>query len=270
MHSGASGACHRAPCFNWRKDQEAPDFADAQPKRPRAKSAHCARRVPIAHDPEGNTVASPDALYLGEEHRPPFLITSFAEGSTSVDADHLEAFCRRLAASLYNIHSINLSQYDLSFLPHIDHAITWYQTPQVSEQQMIHVAMQRATPLVDPNASALLHGDFWPGNLLWIGDELSAIIDWEDAMLGDPLADLGKSRLEILWALGPDAMNVYSAHYLALNRMLNATALPFWDLWGATRLSHYPSFAPKPDMIPRMHTPYEAFVAGAIRRLEAR
>jgi len=210
-----------------------------------------------------------DALYLSEEHQPPFLITSFAEGSTRFSGGPLRAFCRRLAAILYSIHSLDLSQYDFSFLPNIDDAITREQKPRASEQDRIHAAMQRARPRVDCNAPALLHGDFWPGNLLWIGDELSAITDWEDAMLGDPLADLGKSRLEILWALGPEAMKAYTGGYLALNRMLNATALPFWDLWGASRLSHYASFAPEPDNLSQMRAQYERFVADAIQRLEA-
>ena len=76
------------------------------------------------------------------------------------------------------------------------------------------------------NASALLHGDFWLGNLLWQGEALSGIIDWEDAMLGDPLGDLGKSRLEMLWALGERAMSDYTAQNLALNSELNLRALP--------------------------------------------
>ena len=210
-----------------------------------------------------------DALYLSEAHQPPFLITSFAEGSTRFSGGPLRAFCRRLAAILYSFHSLDLSQYDFSFLPNIDDAITWEQKPRASEQDRIHAVMQRGLSRVDFNAPALLHGDFWPGNLLWIGDEVSAIIDWEDAMLGDPLADLGKSRLEILWALGVEGMNAYTADYLALNRMLNAIALPFWDLWGAARLSHYASFAPAPDNLSRMGAQYESFVADALQRLEA-
>lgn len=213
---------------------------------------------------------TPEALYLFEKHQPPFLITTFVEGAAKLDAAHIEANCRRLAEALNGIHSLDLSECELSFLPHIDDASNRDRAPRASEQLLIHEAMQRAMPLVEHNATALLHGDFWPGNLRWNGDELAAIIDWEDAMMGDPLADLGKSRLEILWALGPEAMNLYSAHYLALNHKLNTSALPFWDLWGASRLSHYPSFAPAPEAVPRMRAQYDGFVADAIGRLEAR
>jgi aminoglycoside phosphotransferase (APT) family kinase protein len=46
------------------------------------------------------------------------------------------------------------------------------------------------------NASAsqrtvLVHGDFKPGNLLLEGDDVTAVLDWETAHLGDPFEDLG-------------------------------------------------------------------------------
>ena len=208
------------------------------------------------------------ALHLNETHEPPFLITAFAEGAARFRADSLEAFCSALAASLHAIHSVSLREYDLSFLPCLRDAITSNQTPATPEMERIGAALRRARPRVDFNAPALLHGDFWPGNLLWRGEELSAIIDWEDAMLGDPLADLGKSRLEVLWALGPAAMTAYTARYLALRQSFDATGLPFWDLWGASRLSHFASFAPSPEAVPRMKAQYETFIEDAMQRLE--
>jgi aminoglycoside phosphotransferase (APT) family kinase protein len=39
--------------------------------------------------------------------------------------------------------------------------------------------------------TVLVHGDFKPGNLLLDGDEVSAVLDWETAHLGDPHEDLG-------------------------------------------------------------------------------
>lgn len=48
--------------------------------------------------------------------------------------------------------------------------------------------------------SSLIHGDFKPGNLLFAGTdrpEVSGVLDWETAALGDPLTDLG--YLLLLW-----------------------------------------------------------------------
>ncbi len=36
----------------------------------------------------------------------------------------------------------------------------------------------------------LVHADFWPGNTLSKADELVGIDDWENASLGDPVADV--------------------------------------------------------------------------------
>jgi aminoglycoside phosphotransferase (APT) family kinase protein len=42
--------------------------------------------------------------------------------------------------------------------------------------------------------TSLVHGDYRPGNVLFAGDpmpELSGVLDWETAMIGDPLTELG-------------------------------------------------------------------------------
>lgn len=40
-------------------------------------------------------------------------------------------------------------------------------------------------------STVLVHGDFKPGNALVEGNQISALLDWETAHLGDPLEDLG-------------------------------------------------------------------------------
>lgn len=42
---------------------------------------------------------------------------------------------------------------------------------------------------------ALLHGDFHPGNLLYRGSAVQAVIDWDYSRLDDPLFDLAYARL---------------------------------------------------------------------------
>ena len=40
-------------------------------------------------------------------------------------------------------------------------------------------------------SDALVHGDAKPGNFAFIGDEVSAVFDWELTTIGDPLTDIG-------------------------------------------------------------------------------
>ena len=39
--------------------------------------------------------------------------------------------------------------------------------------------LRRPPPPVQVNRPVLLHGDFWPGNILWRDGRLVAVIDWE-------------------------------------------------------------------------------------------
>jgi aminoglycoside phosphotransferase (APT) family kinase protein len=62
------------------------------------------------------------------------------------------------------------------------------------------------------------------------------VIDWEDAAVGDPLADLAISRLDLLWIYGRQPMEAFTRHYLA-NTTIDLRSLPYWDLYAARRLA---------------------------------
>ncbi len=49
-------------------------------------------------------------------------------------------------------------------------------------------------------ARTLIHGDPKPGNFAFVGSEVSAVLDWEMASVGDPLADIGWA--EVVWTMG--------------------------------------------------------------------
>lgn len=87
------------------------------------------------------------------------------------------------------------------------------------------------------NKGTILHGDFWPGNIMWNDGKLLSIIDWEDAAYGDPLADFANGRLEILFAFGMEAMVNFTNQYEALMTEINFSILPYWDLCAALRLA---------------------------------
>ncbi|THF85025.1 phosphotransferase family protein [Deinococcus sp. KSM4-11] len=81
---------------------------------------------------------------------------------------------------------------------------------------------------------SVLHGDLWPGNTLWSGGALSAVLDWEDAGLGDPLADVGNTRLELLFFHGQSAMQDFTRAYAGAGGT-DLSPLPIWDLRAALR-----------------------------------
>jgi aminoglycoside phosphotransferase (APT) family kinase protein len=113
----------------------------------------------------------------------------------------------------------------------------------------------------------LLHGDFWPGNVLWKDGQLVGIIDWEDAALGDPLADVANSRLEMLWAFGIDAMQSFTRQYQAMTT-IDFINLPFWDLCAALRpAAKFAEWAADDATEKTMRERHRWFIAQAFKKL---
>lgn len=176
----------------------------------------------------------------GQIFAAPFLVIDYIDGHMDFAPADLDHHIRQLAAQLVQIHSINGSTIDLSFLPkRISEAsqIERKQEGQLDsslEEGRIREALAQSGSLPSRNKTTLLHGDFWPGNTLWHDGQLMAVIDWEDAELGDPLIDLAISRLDIAWIFGLAARDVFTQQYQS-QMPLDYTHLPYWDLHAALR-----------------------------------
>jgi aminoglycoside phosphotransferase (APT) family kinase protein len=95
--------------------------------------------------------------------------------------------------------------------------------------------MVSAWPQTQQNEQVLPHGDYRPGNVLWRHGKLVAVINWEDASVGDPLLDLAIGRLGIAWIFGLDAGQAFTYHYQAI-KQVDGGNLPYWDSCPALRL----------------------------------
>lgn len=178
----------------------------------------------------------PQPWYLdqsGEVLSTPYLIAEYIEGKTEFTPLDSPACVQQLATCLTMIHKVDASR--LAFLPRLEEQIaSWFEADTASHQQPLFRTLRAAWPWFQPGKPSLLHGDYWPGNVLWRDGRLAGVIDWEDAKLGDPLADLANSRLEILWGYGIDSMHSFTLHYQSM-MCINLASLPYWDLWAALR-----------------------------------
>jgi aminoglycoside phosphotransferase (APT) family kinase protein len=126
---------------------------------------------------------------------------------------------------------------DVPFLPtQIDSIAKQLHERPTTDAVQLWDTLQSAWPIIAnwQNPTVLLHGDYWPGNTIWNDGQLVAIIDWEDAAIGNPLTDLANSRLEVLWAGGSAAMESFTQHYQSLTHA-DLSMLPYWDLCAAMR-----------------------------------
>ena len=122
-------------------------------------------------------------------------------------------------------------------------------------------------PPTAPNPSTLLHGDYWPGNVLWRNERVDAVIDWEDFGYGDPLADLASARLELCWAMGEAALREFTRAYLD-HHPIGTRDLAFWDIAATLHFSHQlPSIATSGDDLERLRRATRQFLQAACDRL---
>ena len=108
--------------------------------------------------------------------------------------------------------------------------------------------------------SVLVHGDFKPGNALLMGDEITAMLDWETAHLGDPLEDLGwitnpararEHQIRGVW----EREQIVRAYTEATGRNVDPRELLWWNVFSCWKLSVI--------ILTGMH----AFVEGTLNRI---
>lgn len=170
----------------------------------------------------------------------PYLVIEYIEGRPEFAPADLANHLNQFATHLAMIHSVDYKQLELSFLPKQATGLGETIGPQPLvlkpslDEERIRQTLEAAWPITQRNRHVLRHGDFWPGNILWRDGQIAAIIDWEDALIGEPLTDLAISRLDILCIFGSNAMISFTQRYLAL-MAIDTTTLPFWDLHAALR-----------------------------------
>jgi len=204
----------------------------------------------------------------------PYFIVEYVEGSVVVSPNNPSDFLEKYARQLAQIHRVNLDQLNLPPLPAQSKGYgAWPEVPneELGESE-IRRTLESVTPITQSNPPVLRHGDLWPGNILWREGEIVAVIDWEEALIGEPLADVAISRLDIWWVLGEAAADEFTERYFS-HMPLDATDLPYWDLCASLRpitnihewSPSYPSLG-RPDVTTEtMSRDHRRFVERALR-----
>jgi aminoglycoside phosphotransferase (APT) family kinase protein len=79
-----------------------------------------------------------------------------------------------------------------------------------------------------PGPTVFVHGDVWPGNMMWSDSACSALIDWKTAGVGGPGADLGELRKQVAMANGQDAPQFVLEGWERVSG-IRASDMPYWD-----------------------------------------
>jgi aminoglycoside phosphotransferase (APT) family kinase protein len=167
----------------------------------------------------------------------PFLLTDWVDGSTGVASSDLGSALTQMADFLARLHDLDPADLDvdLEALEDPVAAVVGYLPDDelgTRIQELLSAGYAHAS-----NPPVLTHGDYWPGNVMWRDGRLVAVIDWEDARIGDPLADLACARVELRCEYGSEATGRFTELYLRraaeLGHPLPLEGLPLWDVYVA-------------------------------------
>jgi aminoglycoside phosphotransferase (APT) family kinase protein len=228
---------------------------------------------------QSSGIAAPAPVFLDDacDLLPtPYLVMEFVEGEPDFSPENPAALTAQMADQLARIHRLDAARLDLTFLPHMTEQFTRRLSTRplrlddsLSEGR-IRDALETNWPRPPRNADVLLHGDYWPGNILWKNGALSAVIDWEDAARGDPLGDLANARLELLFFFGSDAPGDFTRRYL-VQSSIDTTHLPYWDLAVALRpIAPFATMFPDEQTAATMRARHTWFVEQALAALRGR
>jgi aminoglycoside phosphotransferase (APT) family kinase protein len=177
------------------------------------------RQFGILRALEDTAVRAPKALWFegsGEVLGRPFVVMERMAGDVyemqapdgpDNDDERIRRMCLRMAEQLAAIHRVDLDATRLGELDdgfaHLDrelehwagemHRVALGPLPAL-ERLLAGLQDTRPQPY---RSVTLVHGDAKPGNFAFVGDDVSAVFDWEMTTVGDPLVDIG--WMELLW-----------------------------------------------------------------------
>ncbi len=213
---------------------------------------------PILLDADGTLMGSPG------------IVTRYVPGMV-IDVDtNPQAWVAgvlRLATTLAQIHTTAIDATIKPLLMDGNAEIVWFLNHGTVPEYMskypdgavIWHAVAELWQHKQPVQPGLLHLDIWSGNILWQGNSIAAIMDWEEAAYGDPGIDVGYCRMEYFLIDQEEAAEEFLRQYEreAGHPVEN---LPLWELAAAVR-PLYGDYLTSAHMLG-----YQRFVASAMQR----
>jgi aminoglycoside phosphotransferase (APT) family kinase protein len=195
----------------------------------------------------------------------PALLLTRAPGTRLTKPTDLGSFLAQLAGALPPLHGLDperargtLPPYRPYFEPEGLRVPDWTERPSAWRQ-----AIEAASGPEPHEPPAFIHRDYHPGNTLWAGGRLTAIVDWTTASWGPRVVDLTHMRVNLALFFGVEPADQFLDAY----REVTGSAVdldPYWDLVDAVDFVL--------DLDPSRHSAtrlrgLDDFVAAALTRL---
>ena len=136
----------------------------------------------------------------------------------------------------------------------------WTERPRLWER--VIEAVQQPAPTTQ---AVFIHRDFHPGNVLWVDDTVSGLIDWEPASWGPRNMDLAHCRLNLAQLHGAVAADAFLDAYRMVAGPFEHPA--YFDLLAVIEM--LPDVGPPYRGVATDHRPrLEEYLAGLVGRID--
>jgi aminoglycoside phosphotransferase (APT) family kinase protein len=156
--------------------------------------------------------------------------------STGFDGSRAEA----CASMLARIHAVSLREQPRDYQTWAPPA-KWQVPPWSTRPDLWRQAFALLAGPPPAFAPTFLHRDFHPGNLLWLDDRITGIVDWVETSTGPAALDVAHCRTNLALISGPDAVDKFTAAYREVGQDLADTT--YWDVMDLV------AFLPTPEMV---------------------
>jgi aminoglycoside phosphotransferase (APT) family kinase protein len=180
----------------------------------------------------------------------PFLVMSRVAGRPELAPLDLSDYLRQMAQTLVQLHRVRLEALELLVdqRVYVERALRAELSPNADAlQERVWAEAQRVWPAVRSSTRfALVHGDYWPGNILWNRSRLVGVIDWEQPRLGDPTKDVATCQGDLSILFGVSAAAQFLRCYVGAGGTVSD--LRFWQLlvstWAVREIAEWASVYP--------------------------
>ena len=161
----------------------------------------------------------------------PTILMELVAGRPDLAPRNVREHLRQLAETLFAFHRLPVERF--GFLPDQERWVEQRLRPERAPhedplRQAVWAAAQQVRPRGHTGRRALVHADYWPGNVLSRRGRLVSVVDWEISCIGDPTQDVATCRGDVSVLFCIEAANWFRDAYVAAGG--NVDTLAFWDL----------------------------------------
>jgi aminoglycoside phosphotransferase (APT) family kinase protein len=247
----------------------------------RVDPAACAREFQLLEVLARSSFPAPRPLLLDAEGGPfgaPTVVMTRLPGRPLLAPRDLASYLRQLAHTLVELHK--QPTHELEFLPDQAAMVTRVlgqrtETDDPLQRAIREAAVAEWSRIARSEARrVLVHGDYWPGNLLWVRGRLIGVVDWEQPRLGDLAKDVATCRGDLWVLFGQAAADDFLSEYERAAGV-KVNDLAFWDLlissWAVPEMEEWAvayRILGRPDLTPEVASGrIRAFARAALERL---